>query len=54
MEGLFLEGRRTGKWITLALAVILTLLLAGFTGKQSGLLLHLGFDEGSGNLVWTS
>lgn len=47
-----MKGRRTGKWIALALAVLLAAQLAGCAGKQNnGLLLHLGFDEGSGNLV---
>jgi len=47
-----LEERKIGKWLALALAVILAAQLAGCAGKQnSGLLLHLGFEEGSGNLV---
>lgn len=45
-------GRKNGKWIVLVLAILLAAQLAGCAGKQdSGLLLHLGFDEGSGNLI---
>ena len=45
-------GRKNGKWIVLVLAILLAAQLAGCAGKQdSGLLLHLGCDEGSGNLV---
>ena len=45
-------GRKNGKWIVLVLAIILAAQLAGCAGKQNcGLLLHLGFDESSGNLV---
>lgn len=47
-----MEGRKTAKWISLALTIILVAQLAGCARKQdSGLLLHLRFDEGSGNLV---
>lgn len=46
-----MDGRKNRKWISLILAVILAFQLTGCAGKQSGLLLHLGFEEGSGNLV---
>ncbi len=47
-----MEERKTVKWIAFVLAVLLAAQLTGCAGKQSsGLLLHLGFDEGAGNLV---